>query len=586
MSTQGNTTLEGLSKFIFAAPEWPRSLAIMILLGLFIDFSGYFAGAEYVMSFGILGFGIFGYLVPALLALVLTKPLVEVFGQKITWNRSALLAMTGMVFQIIFSFLPLFFTERDLYPLLFAIAVSLVFSMRLITLLAIADSRVTRMLIPALIQSMAALATGYFYFGFDLVLFALILHLLFAGGVLLFIWMVETPLRRNFDISALKFINAFIAHNTDGSKKLEEYFLEIGEDVYVPQASLFFRREGKDETIVTVPNIHPGPMGEIGGGNLPSVLHSALGSDSFVLHGCATHDFNLVSESEVPRLAEVVRASEKGAVFTGAASVARRYTVGSVQVLAQRYGDTLLLVSTRSPAKTEDLDFCIGLAIMSECHSWFPNVAFVDAHNCMVDVTEPVLPASLAAHEYYRVCAQAAEDIASQPEYPLEIGTSKVDVPFSREEGFGDLGIQVFASRVNGNVMALILFDGNNVHEGVREEIIAEIGSIVDECEILTTDSHVVNTISGKNPVGYRVPVRDIVPYVRKAVLMALDDLAPAEAAGGTGWVEGITVFGSQRISQLASTVNAMLIYVAPLGVAILLFAFLLSLIAYILLLS
>ncbi|NYT06030.1 MAG: DUF2070 family protein, partial [Methanomicrobiales archaeon] len=74
--------------------------------------------------------------------------------------------------------------------------------------------------------------------------------------------------------------------------------------------------------------------------------------------------------------------------------------------------------------------------------------------------------------------------------------------------------------------------------------------------------------------------------YVRKAVLMALDNLSPAEAAGGTGWVEGITVFGSQRISQLASTVNVMLIYVAPLGVAILLFAFLLSLIAYILLLS
>jgi putative membrane protein len=40
-------------------------------------------------------------------------------------------------------------------------------------------------------------------------------------------------------------------------------------------------------------------------------------------------------------------------------------------------------------------------------------------------------------------------------------------------------------------------------------------------------------------------------------------------------------VFGSNRISELASTVNAMLIFIPPLSLAVLLMAFLLSRAAY-----
>jgi putative membrane protein len=45
---------------------------------------------------------------------------------------------------------------------------------------------------------------------------------------------------------------------------------------------------------------------------------------------------------------------------------------------------------------------------------------------------------------------------------------------------------------------------------------------------------------------------------------------------------ERIVVFGSQRIAQLASTVNTMILFIGPLSIAILLLAFLLSIIAYI----
>jgi len=121
--------------------------------------------------------------------------------------------------------------------------------------------------------------------------------------------------------------------------------------------------------------------------------------------------------------------------------------------------------------------------------------------------------------------------------------------------------------------------------EGGRETLVARCLELVDEAEVMTTDSHVVNTVTGKNPIGFRVPVEEIVPVVERTVRAACADLAPARAAASTAWCEGIVVFGSTRITQLACTVNAMLVFVAPLSLAILLLAFVLSVVTYLLLL-
>jgi putative membrane protein len=123
--------------------------------------------------------------------------------------------------------------------------------------------------------------------------------------------------------------------------------------------------------------------------------------------------------------------------------------------------------------------------------------------------------------------------------------------------------------------------DGNNVQEGVRDIFLAHALTFVDHAEILTTDSHVVNTVSGKNPIGYMVPAKEILPYLERSLREALSDLSPAEVAGQTVLCKGVRVFGSQRMVQLASTVNAMVIFIPPLSLAILLVAFLLSVVIY-----
>ncbi|HMD14735.1 MAG TPA: DUF2070 family protein, partial [Bacteroidota bacterium] len=84
------------------------------------------------------------------------------------------------------------------------------------------------------------------------------------------------------------------------------------------------------------------------------------------------------------------------------------------------------------------------------------------------------------------------------------------------------------------------------------------------------------------NPVGMNVPAPEFGPYIMQALDEALENLEPAQSAASTAHCEHVVVFGSNRISQLASTVNAMLVFVAPLSLAMLLLAFLLSLIAYV----
>jgi putative membrane protein len=253
-----------------------------------------------------------------------------------------------------------------------------------------------------------------------------------------------------------------------------------------------------------------------------------------------------------------------------------------VQVLYQRFGDSVLLVTSRSPQRTEDLDFSIGMTIMAEGHRWFPHVAVVDAHNCMTDLSSPVLLATLTATEYQQASLEAMDRCRTTPLYPFRIGVSHHALPFSRVQGFGDLGVQVLVIEADGQRTAYILIDGNNMAGGLREVLLEQVQKVVDYAEVMTTDSHVVNTITGKNPVGMHVGAPEFLPHVMQALQAALDNLAPAEVAGTTAHCEHIVVFGSNRISQLASTVNAMLVFVAPLSLAMLLLAFLLSLVAYI----
>ena len=570
----GDVKIERLSRFFFVAPSWPVSLAIIIILGIVIDGASLRSG-QHIRFFGSLCFTL-----PALAGFLITKPLVRLLSGQITLNRSALLSLACTVFLIIISLAGMV-VSIPLFPFSYAIALGFIFGIRLVVLAAIADYRLIRMTLPAFVQSGVGILIGMVLFTPPFGLFATLSTIVFGIGFVLLIWALDRPLYRAFHIHGLNFLNTFLAHITDGSKTMEDFFHEIGEEVYVPQVNLLFRPENGRGVLFIVPNIHPGPLGEIGGGNLPNYLQSSFSELVMVSHGTATHDFNLVAEDEIEKIIRAIRKAESALVFSDKASRSHRYQYGSVSVLYQVFNDTLLIISTRSPEKTEDIDLGVGMAIMAEGHRAFRHVAFVDAHNCFTGDISTVQPGTLSALEYHSAALHAIEDGMRLEQSRLRFGSAQVIPPFSRKEGFGDQGIEVLVIEAGGQKTAYVLIDGNNVLAGVRDNLRTSVLNLVEEAEIMTTDSHVVNILSGKNPVGYHVDPELILPYLDQAVKEAINNLSWGEAAGSTTLCERVRVFGSQRMVQMASTVNAMILFIPPLSAAVLLLAFLLSLMLY-----
>jgi putative membrane protein len=567
--------METLTRFLFTAPPWRRSLLLIIALDLVIDGLAILSSAPFAFP------GTLLFTLPALFAFILTKPVVDLSGGILTWNRSALLALVCWFLTLVGTLGTFILRNVAIFPFLYSYSLGFILALRLLVLTAVADYRISRTLLPASLQSIGGIVAGTYLFSSPFLIAALISNIALAVGGIVLILLIELPFYRAFHIHGLRFLNLFLAHLTDGSRDLEDYFRKIGEEATLPQTTLSIRRKAKETLLLTVPNFHPGPMGDVGGTNLPAILSRSLPGQVLVCHGCATHDFNLVAEVEIEKISRAIQTSLLSLQYAPTATPSFRETFGSVHALCQVFGNTVLVVVTRSPQKTEDVDPALGQIIMAEGEKDFAQVAFVDAHNCMTEVTTPVHSSTPLAREYFQAAKQAMGRATTLSPGRFRAGISRVAVPFGRSEGFGSLGVQVMVVEVEEQKTAYILLDGNNIIHGGREVLLDSVKDLVDQAEVMTTDSHVVNTITGLNPIGYRVPAEDIAPYIRQAVDQAVADLTDAEAAGATALCERVVIFGTERISQLASTVNTIMIFLIPLSLTILLLAFFLSVVAY-----
>ena len=106
------------------------------------------------------------------------------------------------------------------------------------------------------------------------------------------------------------------------------------------------------------------------------------------------HDLNLISNRETKSITRAIRESLDSVDYTGLASRPVRTRFGTVSILSQRFGDSLLMITTRSPEMTEDMDYSIGRIVMGESKGRYKNIGFVDAHNCMTSVTNIIYPST------------------------------------------------------------------------------------------------------------------------------------------------------------------------------------------------
>jgi len=613
-ATQGD--LAALSRFVFRTPRWYTTLTFALAIAAVSGVAAF--DSAFVLDDA--WQGVFFVGIPTVAASVLTPIIDSWFDGRITPDRSSLLALTCEL--IVIGILTLAAVVSVLTPLgqpfvfdALLVALAAIFAFRLLVVMAVSRHRLLVAAVPAGIQTAVAALLLFVYAGtlryftvggalvarlfsrsnyanlpfvvppMDFLLLAL-MCVLYAGAVLLFLFVIDRPWRRSLGVSALDFLRGFIGHVAEGSHELEDFFEGIGEDAVVPVTVLSFRRcaDCEEKARFVLPMLHPGPMGDIGGGNLPKHIATQADGLAFPPHATAGHDFNLVTEREVEPILAAAETAHDRIEYTATATRGHRIESGDATLTGQAFDCDAMATVTFSPGFADDIEYGVGLAAISEARNGhLEDVLLADAHNCNNGLEGPdlghVTTGSERSFDIIEGAGTLADRLVDAPRAALELGIAHDETPWGPQEGIGPLGIRVAVLRVDGHTTAYVLVDGNNMEPGLRDRIVEAIDD-VDLVEVLTSDTHIVNTVEAENQVGDAVPEDELLALIADLVSEAREDLEPVEAGMATERA-AVTVFGNDRTETLASTANAVVSMGAALAGAFIAAVFALSVLLF-----
>ena len=556
-----------ISGIVFQAPPTWSTYAVVVALaaaaGLLVDLS--LPGAAW---------GLLILAVPTLIAGVLSAPLAGLLGGTLYYKRAAFiaaLAMTHVVAALAVGRIATWFVRVD-FHLVTLVGLMMASSFRHTALFITSDNRHLRSLPVSLMQAALALlmglAIGYFE-AWHAAMF-LILAVIFLAPLITFLEIFDKPMRKSFHVSASELFRYYLDHLTSGRMDGEAILNRFAEPIRARFGAFGFRRraDGSLKAAIIVPAIHPGPIGRLGGSDLPGKIAETISAADFVMvpHSSATHDFNPVISADVERLGRQAAKVLDELVYEETASPACGAGV-DIRVTAQRFGRAALLSYTSWPLPIDDVDFGVGhAATLAARLGGAADAAFIDCHNSLlpgaggVDTCTPRADAIVAASE------DASRAAAAAMTGDLEVGVAQDTHGLTRAENIGAQGVQVLVTRVPGQTFAYILWDGNNALPEVTRAIGRELEGLVDGFQVMTSDNHSVNAVAGSyGPVGHAVSANEIARLTRATLERALTDLEPVTAGGATGTVEDFRVFGHSKTAQLTASINVMAGLAVPL---------------------
>ncbi|RKS83433.1 putative membrane protein [Haloarcula quadrata] len=615
-ATQGN--LASLSRFIFRAPTWYTSLAFALVIAAMTGIVAF--DSRFILDDAWQGVFLIG--LPTSIASAVTPWVDRQLGGQLTPNRATLLAVICELITIamltiagVIAVFTVRLGQNFVFDVLL-VALASIFAFRLLILMAVSRHSLLKATIPASVQTVTAAVLLAIYSGAtafiledpmlreylsrpeevppqvqgfipeDFIILAVIC-VIYALAVWLFLVVIDQPWRSSLGVSALDFLRGFIGHIAEGTRELEEFFEEIGEEAVVPVTLLSVRRpDGEEKARFVLPMIHPGPMGEIGGGNLPRRVAESADGLAFPPHATAGHDFNLVTEREVDKILSTAETAYQNIEYDSQATAGHRVTEGEATLTGQAFGSDALVVNTYAPGCADDVEYAVGLSAMSEARAdGLDDVLLVDAHNCNDglegDDLGHVVPGSQRSFDMLHGAGQLGSLLTDAETGQLRCGVAWDETPWEPEEGIGPLGIRVCVFEVNDQRTAYVLIDGNNMEPGLRQRII-DAAEGVDTMEVMTSDTHIVNTVEAENQVGQVISEKEIVALIGDLVDRAIADLEPVEA-GMASEQATVTVFGNDRTETLASTANAMVSMGGALAAAFILIVMTVSVLIFLL---
>ena len=548
-----------LSRTVFTAPPtwltYTYVLVASVVLGVLVrpDAEG-----------ALLGFFELG--VPALVAGPLSAFVANGLGGTLYYKRAAFIAATAMTIAGLASVAGWAFRLLWDAPLVYVLLVGYMMAtaFRHTALFITSDNRHLRTLPVSLLQfGVALLPLAVFEgFGSEEWLVTGALAVIFLVPLVFFLHVFDTPMRKSFHVSASELFRYYLDHLTSGRLDGEAILGRFAEPIRAKFGVFGFKREdGTLKAAVVVPALHPGPIGRLGGSDLPGKVAEAIPEADLVMvpHGPATHDYNPVSTEDVERFGRAASTLLTKIAYKPGGS--RAHTSGEdIRVTSQVFGGSALLTYTSWPLPIDDVEYGVGHAAeLSAQLSGVERAFFVDCHNSLLPGAGAVYLCTPRADAILAASRAAAAACVQQPVGTLRVGVAQDNKTFSRDQGIGAAGVQVLVTEADGQRFAYILWDGNNAVPEVTRVIGESLAGLVDGYQVMTTDNHSVNAVAGSyGPVGHLAPPAEIARATRAAVETAVADLEPVTSGGAGGTLEDFRVFGHQKTVQLTSSINVM----------------------------
>ena len=291
---------------------------------------------------------------------------------------------------------------------------------------------------------------------------------------------------------------------------------------------------------------------------MPTILANSFDAFTMVAHGPSTHDFNPVSSDEIVKIEDAVRKALDNMEYSPKASEFIRYSYKKANVGVQFFKNGTIMLSTFAPSGSDDIEYAVGLAAMIESQKELgtENNILVDCHNSFNEEKGGVLPGN---PELFQLIDTIKLIEPLDLEHDIKVGCYYTDLGgFDKHQGIGESGLKTMVIEVNGQRTAYVLFDSNNMELGYRETIFNAVKDLdIDEIEVMTTDTHTVNTLSaGYNPVG-TVEKEKIIEFVKISINEAIKDLEPVEAGTNTERILNLKTFGPNNSTELISTISS-----------------------------
>tara|TARA_B100000579_G_scaffold430019_1_gene442721 strand:- start:6 stop:1763 length:1758 start_codon:yes stop_codon:yes gene_type:complete len=380
--------------------------------------------------------------------------------------------------------------------------------------------------------------------------------LVFASHFYLFL--VDSPYKKAVGVSGTRHMSAFIDHfSTGDGRRLTKAIREICQVVETRNSWVSIRKDGKPAAFFAVPGVHPGPLGNLGGSNLPVKIESTLPGLGFAFHGSSTNDHNPLRDEDISRIGKAMaNASENAEYSKKSRALISKGETPSAHVL--NFGEGSLIFA--SPGDSDDILPELSARLESSSLDTKGERIVIDLHNQEGWGRPPLAAGSKEGSLLEKYAAEAISESRKLDFNNLRAGFSNIPGE-NLERGIGPGGVRaaVFENEIDNKkeLTGILLWDANGLAPGMNKELQTKLQGKVDNLLISTTDNHFVNI----KPGGFN-PLSDsagLLASANQVLDEAISDISGAESAMGTVYVDGVEIMGQGKQDKISAAANSII---------------------------